>query len=476
MTSLLVVDDEPAIRHAFRRAFRDADWTWYEAESAQEAVAWMSRQRPDVVILDIHLPDASGLETFHRLRQLDPRVPIVLITGHGTTELAIEAIKAGAFDYLLKPLDLSTLRGIIEHALRTSQLMTRPAAMPEVESAPPDGDHLIGRCSAMQAVYKAIGRVATQDVTVLITGETGTGKELVARAIYQHSHRASQPFIPINCGAIPDNLIESELFGHERGAFTGADRKRIGRFEQANGGTIFLDEVADLPLAAQVKMLRLLQEQRFERVGGNETVHTNVRVIAATNAHLSSLVADGRFRQDLYFRLNVFNIHLPPLRERQSDLPLLVEHYLQRYSRQFGKVYQGISPEALERLMSYHWPGNVRELQTILKQAILEMRGSILLEQDIPKTLTQLNNDIAQPSATRWDWEKFIQDRINAGSVDLHAEAIQRLELELLTRVLKHTDGNQLKAAQILGITRGSLRTKIRTLGITIKRSIASDD
>lgn len=476
MAKLLVVDDEPAIRHAFRKALRDEDLLVEEAGSCQEALAAMARFRPDVVVLDVHLPDATGLDTFHHLRLIDPRVPIVLITGHGTTDLAIEAIKAGAFDYLLKPLDLATLRELIDRAIRSSQLMTRPAAMPEIEPAPADGDLLIGRCPAMQAVYKAIGRVATQDVTVLITGETGTGKELVARAIYQHSHRANKPYIAINCGAIPESLIESELFGHERGAFTGADRKRIGRFEQANGGTIFLDEVADLTPPAQVKMLRLLQEQRFERVGGEETIQTNVRVLAATNANLNALVASGRFRQDLLFRLNVYNIHLPPLRERANDLALIVEHYLKRYSRLLNKTVQAISSPALAILQAYQWPGNVRELQTVLKQAIIETRGEVLLPEDLPAFIRQSSQTPGQKYQPTTDWEQFVHDRISAGSHDLYAQALVHMEREVITRVLKHTNGNQLKAAEILGITRGSLRTKIRSLGIHLTNTVSISD
>ena len=263
MPNLLIVDDEPAIQHAFQRAFRGGDITIRSASTATEAVAQVERDRPDVLVLDIHLPDASGLDTFHRVRRIDARIPVILITGHGTTDLAIEAIKEGAFDYLLKPLELADLRELIGRAIRSSRLMRVPAVMPEVEPAPAAGDLLVGRCPGMQDVYKAIGRVARQDVTVLILGESGTGKELVARSIYQHSARADKPFVAINSGAIPENLVESELFGHEKGAFTGADRQRIGRFEQANGGTVFLDEIGELPLLAQVKMLRLVQEQQF---------------------------------------------------------------------------------------------------------------------------------------------------------------------------------------------------------------------
>jgi len=484
MPTLLVVDDEPAIQHAFQRAFRERAITLRAAGTAAEAIAAFERDRPDVVVLDIHLPDATGLDTFHRIRGIDARVPIILITGHGTTDLAIEAMKGGAFDYLLKPLELADLRDLIDRAVRSSRLMRVPAAMPEVEPAPEQGDLLIGRCPAMQEVYKAIGRVAGQDVTVLVLGESGTGKELVARAVYQHSGRAAKPFVAINCGAIPDALIESELFGHERGAFTGADRKRIGRFEQANAGTVFLDEVAELPALAQVKMLRVLQERRFERVGGEETVTTDIRVIAATNADLEAMADDGRFRKDLYFRLNVFTIRLPPLRDRGDDIPIVIDHYLRRYRKELGKAVQSVAPDALAALRAYHWPGNVRELQSTLKQALLQMRGGVLLAEDLPATLTGAvaaapeggGPPAAASPAAAFDWDAFVAGRIASGADNLYAVGLERMEREVLMRVLRHTGGNQLQAAKILGITRGSLRTKIRTHGISIGREVWSDD
>ena len=320
MTTLLVVDDEPAIQHAFQRAFRGDEITLRTATTAAEAITIVRKDSPDVVVLDVHLPDATGLATFHRIKEIDARIPVILITGHGTTRLAIEAIKEGAYEYLLKPLELPELRALINRATQSSRLMRVPAAIPEVDPTPPTGDLLIGRCPAIQEVYKAIGRVARQDVTVLILGESGTGKELVARAVYQHSKRGEKPFLAINCAAIPETLLESELFGHERGAFTGAERQRIGKFEQCHGGTIFLDEVGEMTPLTQAKVLRLVQEQRFERVGGAETIQTDVRVIASTNADLEKMAEDGRFRKDLFFRLNVFTIKLPPLRERGDDI------------------------------------------------------------------------------------------------------------------------------------------------------------
>src|SRR4051794_30455464 len=308
MPKLLVVDDEPSILHFFRRAFPGPDVTLLTAASAAEGLAAVGRDRPDVVILDIDLAGVSGLETYRRVRELDPKTPVIFITGHGTADTAIEAMRLGAYEYLLKPLELDHLTDLVERAFEISRLMRVPATIPEAEAPPTPSDALVGRCAALQEVYKAIGRVAPQDVTVLILGESGTGKELVARAIYHYSKRADKPFLAINCAAIPENLLESELFGHEKGSFTGADRRRIGKFEQCHGGTLFLDEVGDMSPITQTKILRVLQEGAFERVGGLETIKTDVRIIAATNRDLEAFVADGRFRGDLFYRLNVFTI------------------------------------------------------------------------------------------------------------------------------------------------------------------------
>ncbi len=475
MAKLLLVDDEPSIQHAFRRVLRGPGFTVLTAATASEGLELVQQQRPDVVVLDIHLPDASGLETLERMQKIDARIPVILITGHGTTDLAIEAMKRGAFEYLLKPLELAPLRQLIDRAFTSSRLMNVPAVLTTQEPVRAEGDALIGQCSGMQEVYKAIGRVASQDVTVLIRGESGTGKELVARAIYQHSRRGQRPFLAINCGALPETLLESELFGHEKGAFTGAERKRIGKFEQVTGGTLFLDEVGDMTPLTQIKLLRVLQEKQLQRVGGNEVIPVDVRLLAATNADLEKLVATGRFRSDLYFRLNVFTITLPALRDRGSDLDLLIQFYLQRYSQELGKTVHPLPPDTQEVLRRYPWPGNVRELQSVLKQALLQMRGPVLLPEFLPASV------LSAPEAPKDQeelptWDAFIDQRIDSGSEDLYAECLTNLERQLITRVLQRTAGNQVQAARILGITRGSLRTKIRTLGITIGRSINSDE
>jgi two-component system nitrogen regulation response regulator GlnG len=478
MPTLLLIDDDPSIPFAFQRAFREPAFTVLTAGSATEGLETLTRHRPDVVILDIYLGDATGLDTFHRIRRLDPDLPVILITGHGTTDLAIEAIKHGAFDYLLKPLELPALRELVARACAARRPAADAAPARPEPTTPEAPDALVGRCAAMQEVYKAIGRVAPQDVNVLILGESGTGKELVARAIHQHSHRAAGPFLALNCAAIPEALLESELFGHEKGAFTGAERRRIGKFEQGNGGTLFLDEVGDMTPLTQTKILRVLQEQRFERVGGSEPLRTDARLIAATNADLERLVATARFRSDLYFRLRVFTIRLPPLRERGDDLALLADHLVRRYSRELRMAPPQIAAETLAALLRHDWPGNVRELQSVLLQALLHLHGPVLRPEHLPANLLRPlpPADTAAEAATEPDWDRFVQGRLAAGSEDLYAESLALMERRLLTRVLRHTGGNQVQAARILGITRGSLRTKLRALHINIGRAVWSDN
>jgi two-component system nitrogen regulation response regulator GlnG len=326
-------------------------------------------------------------------------------------------------------------------------------------------------------VYKAIGRVAAQNVPVLITGESGTGKELVARAVYQHGPRAKAPFLALNCAAIPENLLESELFGHEKGAFTGADRRRIGKFEQTSGGTLFLDEIGDMPLALQAKMLRLLQEQAFERVGGNETIRTDVRLIAATHRDLATHSAEGKFRPDLYYRLGVFTIHLPTLRERSDDLPLLVRYFLRRFSRALGREVQQVAPEALEQLRGYGWPGNIRELQSVLKQALLRASGPVLLPAFLPDLSGRPGeSELAPAGSERFGLEEFIRQRLGPEVEDLYAETHRQVDRFLLPIVLEFTGGNQNQAARLLGIARQTLRQKLRDLGLHVTHSIEADD
>jgi two-component system nitrogen regulation response regulator GlnG len=468
---VLLVDDDPAmtldqVTHALGPEGMRID----VARTAEEGLRQVAAQLPDIILLDVHLPDQSGLEAYQRIRQIDGRIPVIFITWAATADTAIEAMKEGAYDYLFKPLDLARLRSVVLQALEIGRLMREPAVVAQTPPAEDGGDAIIGRCPAMGEVYKAIGRVAAQNLLVLITGESGTGKELVARAIYQHSPRARAPFLAINCAAIPKNLLESELFGHEKGAFTGADRKRIGKFEQCSGGTLFLDEIGDMPLATQAKILRLLQDQTFERVGGNETVRTDVRLIAATHRDLKVWSAQGKFRPDLYYRLSVFTIPLPALRERGDDLPMLVQHYLRRYSREFGRQIREITPEALELLSRYSWPGNIRELQGVLKQAILQATGTVLVPAFLPESLRVATDPAAghvPGTEVDFSFEGFILQRIEEGSTALFAEAHQQLDRLLLRLVLRSTRGNQVQAARVLGISRQTLRARTRELGLS---------
>jgi nitrogen regulation protein NR(I) len=483
MPTLLVIDDEPAILHFFRRAFRAPEVTLVTASTAAEGLEQVAKQRPDVIVLDIHLPDHSGLEIFRRIHQLDTRIPVIFITGHGTTDTAIEAMRLGAYEYLTKPLELPDLRNLIGRAFEISRLMSVPAVVPEGEaSAEPErsADILVGHAPAMQAVYKAIGRVAAQDVTVLILGESGTGKELVARAIYHYSRRANGPFLAINCAAIPETLLESELFGHEKGAFTGADRKRIGKFEQCSGGTLFLDEVGDMTSLTQTKILRVLQDGQFERVGGNETIKTDVRVITATNRHLEQMIGDGKFRGDLYYRLNVYTINLPPLRDRLEDLPLLVEHFLRRFSRELGKDVQQIAPDALDLLRIYHWPGNIRELQSALKQALLQTTGPVLVPEFLPAMVRGESKSSEASASTSSlalpELDRFIKERLRAGSRDLYTEVLALIDRHLLTQVLRLTGNRLTQTAQILGINRSTLRSKMKALDIKVESLLPGEE
>jgi len=472
MQRLLVVDDEPSILHLFSRVFQGEEVELITASSGDEAVNLVSTSQPDAVILDIVLPDRSGLDVFKEIRRLDARMPVIFITASGASETAIEAMKFGAFDYLSKPLDFGQVRKLVAQAFEIRQIMQEPIPLvSEPEELPQGGEALIGRCQAMQEIYKAIGRVAPQTVTVLVRGESGTGKELVARAIYHHSNRSGGPFLAVNCAAIPETLLESELFGHEKGSFTGADRQRIGKFEQCAGGTLFLDEIGDMPLAVQSKILRVLQDQRFERVGGNQTVQADVRIIAATNRDLEKMVEEGRFRSDLYYRLDVYTIMIPPLRMRPEDLPILVNHFLGYANKELNKQVQGIAPDALDALQQYSWPGNVRELQSALKRAVLQTTGPGMLVEFLPEAISHYNKK-SSPTLTIppsiVDWDCFVDEHIQNNAGEIYDEAIAITEREVITRVLKRVTGNQVQAAKLLGITRTTLRSKMRQLGISL--------
>ncbi len=499
MIKLLVVDDEPLILECFRYAFPHPEYDLITASNAADGLELFRTMSPDVVLSDIRLPDLSGLELFQEFHRVDTRVPVILMTGQGSADTAIHAMQAGAFEYILKPFGPETLIPLVESAAETSRLMRTPTKLPTDEKSDSSGDTLIGQCPAMQEVYRAIGRVASQNVTVLILGESGTGKEVIARAIYNYSQRKDKPFLAINCAAIPENLLESELFGHEKGAFSGADRKRIGKFEQCSGGTLFLDEIGDMTPLMQTKVLRVLQDQTFERVGGNETVTTDVRLIAATNRDLDSMIETNEFRGDLFYRLNVYTIELPPLRERGNDIESLARHFCSVFSKELGKEIAAIAEESIRLLKAYQWPGNVRELQSVIKHALLEATGPVLVPVFFPesvrgarrtparadaeeqkdlelmqqqKEMSTLNTRLASQSNEATNWSQFVAEKLRSGAPDIYEDALQVMERHVLPLVLQHAGGNQLQAAKLLGISRATLRTKCRQYGITVDKIV----
>ncbi len=482
MPKLLVIDDDRSVLRLVEKAFLSTDVTVLTAMNADDGWEILRREDIDALLLDIMLPEANGLELATQFKHYDAKLPIIIITALNDSDTAIEAITRGAYDYLLKPLDKQNVQDIVERAFATRRLMQAPVLLQESHDTAHQGDLLVGRSGPMLEVYKQIGRVAPQDVAVLIRGDSGTGKELIARALYHHSGRKDKCFMAINCAALSDTLLESELFGHEKGAFTGAERRHIGKFEQCNGGTIFLDEIGDMSPSTQSKVLRLLQEQKFERVGGTETIQTDVRIISATNRDLEKMIEDNEFRLDLYHRLNSFEIDLPSLRERGDDIRQLIEHFLARFNKSLNKQISGISDQAMEILTNYAWPGNVRELQAVLRKAMLMSTGPVLVPEFLPgEVVSASTSEVAVPSfeqtanrAMRFD--RFLRELDEAQSDDMYAASLEWLERHLLTHVLTATEGNQSKAAERLGITRGSLRNKIRSLNISIDHVVSADD
>ncbi|MFV0442204.1 MAG: sigma-54-dependent transcriptional regulator [Planctomycetaceae bacterium] len=492
MPALLIIDDEPNVRYSLEKGLRRDGLSIVMAETARDGLARASQQDFDAILLDVQLPDLSGLEALNRLRQHSHKTPVIIMTAHGTADTAIEAMKRGAFDYILKPWNLAVLRELVNKALEAGRLSRVPAVMDsEAPLADDAGDRIIGRSPVMQAVFKEIGRVAAQDVNVLILGESGTGKELAARATYHHSQRSQRPFLAINCAALPDSLLESELFGHEKGAFTGADRRRIGKFEQAHHGTLFLDEIGDMSPATQAKVLRVLQDGRFERVGGEETITTDVRILAATNRPLEEAIARQEFRQDLFYRLNTFTLTLPPLRERVSDIPLLSDYFLRRHRSKVTTDVQGVSAEAMQTMQAYRWPGNVRELESAIRYALVHAVGQQIQVHDLPAAVTGEASDHspvvpnrraaskpAESASSPGDWPElrtYLRELLSQGSSDLLARMHDATDRVLLEEVLREVGGHQSHAADRLGISRTTLRGRLQQLGLTIERSVQSE-
>jgi two-component system nitrogen regulation response regulator GlnG len=479
MTRLLIVDDEPTVLFSLHKCLSPLPLDITTCGSGREAVRLASEQRPDVVLLDVCLPDMSGLDVYDDIRELLPGVPVIVITAFSTTDTAIKAMKRGAFEYLVKPVDVHRLREVVSRAAQVSKLNGTTFEPLEHTATGMDGtaDAMVGLSSAMHEVYKAIGRVASQDVTVLILGESGTGKEVSARTIWQYSHRAAKPFVAINCAAIPEPLLESELFGYEKGAFTGATERRIGKFEYANGGTVFLDEIGDMTSATQAKVLRVIQEQRFERIGGTQTVATDVRIIAATNKNLAQMATEGTFRQDLFYRINGFTINLPPLRERRSDIVPLTNHFIARFNREMGKGVRAITPQAIDRLQAQDWPGNVRELQNTIRYAMIKAVGDVLVPECFPH-----NGSLDAERASVPDKEEefsamasFVRHLLENTPGDVYRQLSAVVDNVVLDVALRYAKGNQLQAAALLGISRTTLRAKLRSLGRTIEKQLSSD-
>ncbi len=473
MSKLLLIDDEEDVRYSIQRIFDSPEIELATAASGEEGLKAIPKFKPDLVLMDIRMGGMNGLETLRRIRQSDPKLLVILMTAYGTTQMAIEAMKLGAYDYLLKPFDALKLKELVGNALKAARDMKQVVSYQPLLESEDYELGIVGRSEPMQQVFKLTGQIAASDATALITGESGTGKELVARAIYHHSHRSQQPFLAVNCAAIPEQLLESELFGHERGAFTGATLQRIGKFEQCNKGTIFLDEIGDMTPATQTKILRVLQSGTFERVGGNQPIQVDVRVIAATNKPLEAAVAAKQFREDLFYRLNVVRIHVAPLRERRDDIPLLVNYFLKKFAREQQRPPKSIAANVLKALEKYHWPGNVRELENAIRRAHVMAKSDAILQSDLPPEISGQAGGSGGPplsatvgEATATDAAALARQLFQWARRDPKLKVIPAVERELVIQALKEANNNQVHAAKLLGITRATLRKRIEKFGI----------
>ena len=481
MDKVLIVDDDASMRYSLTRMLEGQGLGVAAAKNGAEALELYFTDKPELVVMDIKMPGQSGLEVLRQLKEKDPKALVILMTAFGTTATAIEAMKFGAFDYILKPFDIPKMKGLVERALEVSRMMKKMVSLPDRKEGEIAEESLVGSSPSMQEIYKMIGQVAPTDVTVLLRGESGTGKEMVARAVYHHSRRADRPFLPVNCAAIPETLLESELFGHEKGAFTGALTRRIGRFEQCHGGTLFLDEIGDMTPTTQAKILRVLQERRFERLGGSESIAVDVRLIAATNKDLEKGIREGNFRQDLYYRLKVVSLNLPPLRERREDIPELVKYFIQRFWVDINPTVRDISAKAMEGLVRYSWPGNVRELENAVKRAMVMAKGNTLLPEDFP--FEGAGPEIGW-AADPADFEKRLEVLMEPvfkvlaerSKESPEADLMSSLEKILIKRALQETRGNQVQAALLLGMSRNTLRSKIERYRIRKDVAITEGD
>ena len=477
MGQILLVDDDAQLRQSFLKLLTAEGHLVQTASTGEEGVALAEKGSPDLVIMDVRLPGMTGLDAFKIIHEREPKLPVIIMTAFGSTDTAIEATKMGAFDYVLKPFEVPQMLSLIGQAMEAGRMMRSRVEMDALPDSALD-EALVGRSKAMQEVYKAIGRVAPTDATVLIRGESGTGKELVARACYQHSLRSDKPFLVINCVAIPETLLESELFGYERGAFTGASQRRLGKIEQAHSGTIFLDEIGDMPFSIQSKILRLLQERSIERLGGRQSIPVDVRIIAATNRDLEKSLEEGRFREDLYYRLKVVTLWLPPLRERREDIPLLSDYFLSRFCREMEMNNPGITPEAKAALSRYDWPGNVRELANTLQKALIFSRGLTIGADDVTQIIREESAD------GRRDQERveeairgWVRQALSVSPEgNLFDELMDRFARILITEALNLTEGNRSRAAKLIGLSRPTLLSKIEKYAIHLKTAVKDEE
>ncbi|MFT5467755.1 MAG: DNA-binding NtrC family response regulator [Verrucomicrobiales bacterium] len=480
---LLLVDDDTALGETFRDIFIGHEYEVSLVEDGDEGLDLIEEEDFDAVVTDFEMPTIGGMELLERAHRMKPRLPVIIMTAFSSTDRAIEAMKLGAFDYLIKPVEVPDLLATVEKAVASSRLSARPIEMgKDVE---PDKDTIIGSSKEMLKVFKEVGRLAAKPIPILIRGETGSGKEMVARAIFQHGDRSGKPFVAVNCAAIPETLIESELFGHEKGAFTNAIAQRIGRFEQASGGTLFLDEIGDLPWETQVKLLRVLQEQQISRVGGRAAIPIDVRVISATHRDLEAMLAERKFREDLFYRLNGATIFVPPLRERPSDIPALVTYFLSCSAREFDESAPSIHAKAMTLLESAAWPGNVRQLENVVRKALLDSRGLTIGEPVIREALAAVESSairLAAPAAGALEgFAAKIQERLSAASRDelegrgAFETLVEDVERELYAQAVKLSHGNQSHIAKWLGVSRLTVREKLDKFELFPKRKVAKE-
>ncbi len=468
MKAILVIDDEERVCWAFEEYLTGEGYRVFTAYNAEHGLQLAREHEPDVILLDIQLPGMDGLEALKQIKSLLPETDVIMITAYGSSETTIRAIQLGAYDYITKPPDLHAVQEVIERAVQARELGTQ---FDSAETTPAPIGQLIGQSPAMQQIYKLIGMLTTNTIPVLIEGETGTGKELVAQAIHANSMRSQGPFIAVNCGALPDTLLESELFGYERGAFTGATSSKPGKFELADGGTLFLDEASSMSPALQVKLLRVLQNSEFERLGGTEAVHIDVRIIAATNVDLTTLVRSGIFREDLYYRLKPISITLPPLRERKEDIPPLVEHFLALSSKELSVATRGVADGVMDRFLCYDWPGNVRELQNAIRSAMVRTRSNVILPEHLPEEIRDLQPIAEKSPGGNVQFEQELKRYVQRLLLDpppenFYQRVVDHVDRILLQSVLEHVEGNQVRAAKLLDISRTTLRKKLESLAV----------